>query len=99
MHLFEISCPWIANREEKSEEKTTKYAPLRFELRQQHPGYDIEQHDIVIDVLGGCSANVRNSIRELTGEKTKADKTLSRMQKAILTNSLRIAWSFKILAQ
>ena len=77
VYLLEMSCPWIANREEKSEEKTTKYAPLRFELRKHNPGYDIEQHNVVIDVLGGCSANVRSSIRELAGEKTKADKTLS----------------------
>ena len=45
-----MSCPWIGK--EKSEEKTTKYAPLRLELRQ---------HNIVKDVLSGCSANVRNS--------------------------------------
>ena len=68
---------------EMSEEKALKYAPLRFELRQHHPGYDIEPHNIVIDALGGCSANVRKSIRELPGEKTKVDKTLSRTQKAI----------------
>ena len=53
----------------------------------------------MIDVLGGCSANVGNSIRELTGEETKADKTINRMQKAILANSLHIARSFKILSQ
>ena len=82
VYLLEMNCPWIANREEKSEEKTTKYAMLRFKLRQQYPGYDIEQHNIMIDILGGCSASVRNSIRELTGEKMKADKTLSRRQKA-----------------
>ena len=63
VYLLEMSCPWIANREEKNEEKTTKYAPLRFELGRQHPGYDIEQHNIVIDVLGGGSPNVRNRIR------------------------------------
>ena len=62
MYLLELSCPWIANREEKSEGKTTKYAPLRFKLRQQHPGYDIEQHNIMIAVLGDCLANVRNSM-------------------------------------
>jgi len=67
------------------ERRQTKHAPLGFELRQQHPGYDIEQHNIVTDVLGGGSANVRNSIREITGVKMTADKTLSRMQKRLLS--------------
>jgi len=37
----EMSCPWTENREKKQEEKTTKYGPLRWELKQQFPGYDI----------------------------------------------------------
>ena len=53
----------------------------------------------MLDVLGGCSENVRKSIRELTAEKTKADKTLNRIQKDILKNSLHIARCFKILSQ
>ena len=59
----------------------------------------IEQHNIMIDVLGACSAIVRNSIRELTEEKRKSDKTLSRMQVPISTNSLHITRNFKILAE
>ena len=38
-----------------------------------------------MDVLGGGSANVRNSIREITGVKVTAGKTLSRMQKRLLS--------------
>ena len=59
----------------------------------------IDQHNIMIDVLGAFSANVRNSMRELTEKKRKSDKTLSRMQEAILRNSLHVARSFKILAE
>ena len=29
----EMSCPWMEHREKKSEEKTVKYGPLRFELK------------------------------------------------------------------
>ena len=65
------------------EPRQTKYAPLWFELGQQQPGNAIEQHNIVINVLGGCSANVRNSVREISGEKMTADKILSRMQKRL----------------
>ena len=35
---LEMSCPWVNNREKKSEEKTLKYGPLRWELKQQFPG-------------------------------------------------------------
>ena len=49
----EMSCPWTENREKKQEEKTIKYGPLRWELKQHFPGYDIRQHNIIIDVLGG----------------------------------------------
>ena len=38
---MEMSCPWITNRRTKDEEKTRKYAPLRWELKQQYPGYEI----------------------------------------------------------
>ena len=39
----EMSCPWMEHREKKSEEQTIKYGPLRFELKKQYPGYDVEQ--------------------------------------------------------
>ena len=37
----------------EEEEKTFKYAPLRWEMRQQYPHYKIAKHNIIIDVLGG----------------------------------------------
>ena len=46
--LLEMSCPWITNRRTKEEEKTRKYAPLRWELKQQYPGYEIKQVNIII---------------------------------------------------
>ena len=49
----EMFCPWIEHREKKSEEKKVKYGPMRFELKKQYPGYDVEQCNIIIDVLGG----------------------------------------------
>ena len=52
--LLEMSCPWVKNREQKEKEKTLKYAPLRLELKQQYPGYRINQVNITIDVLLGA---------------------------------------------
>ena len=37
---LEMSYPWVNNRKRKEEEKTLKYGPLRWELRQQFPGYE-----------------------------------------------------------
>ena len=41
--VVEMSCSWTENREKKQEEKTTKYGPLCWELKQQFPGYDFRQ--------------------------------------------------------
>ena len=45
---LKMSCPWVNNREKKSKEKTVKYVPLRWELKQQFPGYEVKQPNIVI---------------------------------------------------
>ena len=31
----EMSCPWMEHREKKSQERTVKYGPLRFELKKR----------------------------------------------------------------
>ena len=64
-----MSCPWISNRDLKNKEKALKYAPLRYELGKQLPGYSEQQHNIVVDVLGGCSASVRSSAKQLFGSR------------------------------
>ena len=38
--VIEMSCPWMDNRAIKDTEKTAKCGPLRWELKQQYPGYD-----------------------------------------------------------
>ena len=35
-----------------------KYAPLRWELKQNYPGYDISQYNIIVDILGGWSTDM-----------------------------------------
>ena len=50
---LEMSCPWVNNRKRKDEEKTLKYEPFRWELRQQLPGYEVKQYNIIMDALGG----------------------------------------------
>ena len=49
--------------------KTIKPGPLRWELKQQFPGYDIRQYNIIIDVLEGWSPEVDETMRELFGAR------------------------------
>ena len=74
----EMSCPWTENRGKKQEEKTTKYGPLCWELKQQFPGYDIRQYNIIIDVLGGWFSEVDEAMSELFG--ARGEEILLRMQ-------------------
>ena len=94
--LLEMSCPWTTNRRTKEEEKTSKYAPIRWELKQQYPGYEIKQVNIIIDVLGGYSKEVSTGIKGLLGRE-RSKEVLKKMQKAILYSGLNITRSFKII--
>ena len=93
--LLEMRCPWMANRKQKEEEKTSKYASLRWEIRQQYPHYKIAQYNIIIDVLGGVSRKTLDSIKELVS--VRADMILLDMQKEVISSTLNIARSFKVL--
>ena len=93
--VIEMSCPWIENREEKDAEKTTKYGPLCWELEQRYPEYHVTQFNIIVDVLGGYSRDVRKALKELVGEKS--DTIALQIQKSAITSSLNIARRFKLL--
>lgn len=95
--LLEMSCPWTENRHQKDQEKTQKYAALRWELKQQYPGFEIRQVNLIVDVLGGYSENIGRSVRELLGVK-RGREVLRQMQKAVLSAGLNIARTFKVLS-
>ena len=94
--LIELSCPWVENREEKAMEKTSKYGPLRSELQQRHPDYKVTQHNIIIDVLGGYFQDPTKTLKQLVGNRYRL--VAAQMQKSVVTSSLHIARSFKVLA-
>ena len=99
--LLEMGCHWVKNHQQKEEEKTLKYAPLRMELKRQHPGFEIIYcNNIVIDVLGGYSKGLRENIMRSVVVKERGKQMLRRMQKAVLhvTSSLNNERSFKILS-
>jgi len=82
------------NKTAKEKDKTAKYAALRWELKQS-TGYEVKQYNVIIDVLGGWSEALEAKMKELVGERSK--HLLKRMQKVVLSHSLNIARSFKIL--
>ena len=92
--LLEMSCPWMANRKQKEEEKTSKCAPLRWEIRQQYPHYKVAQYNIIIDVLGGVARKTLDSIKDPIG--VRADKILLEMQKAFISSTLNIVSKFSL---
>ena len=94
---LEMSCPWIDNRTSKEEEKTAKYAPLRWEIKRQYPGYDVQQYNIIIDVLGGWSTDMEEGIRNLLGSRVRTKGVLLKMQKSVLSSSPNIARTFKVI--
>ena len=93
--VIEMSCPWVENREEKDAEKTTRYGPLCWELEQRYPEYRVTQFNIIVDILGGYSRNVRKALKELVGDKS--DTIALQIQKSFITSSLNFARHFKLL--
>ena len=70
--VIEMSRPWLENRESKDFEKTKKYSQLRIELTNRYPEYKVNQYNVIMDVLGGCSKDFEQNIKELVGDKCKS---------------------------
>ena len=56
----------------------------------------VKHYNIIIDVLGGYAADVSHTVKALVGEKNST--VLQRMQRSVISNTLNIARSFKIIA-
>ena len=91
--LLEMSCPRVKNQCQKEAEKTWKYGPLQYELKQQFKGYKVEQFNIIMDVLGGYSAHLEENMKRLVGKKST--QVLRNMQKSVISSTLNIARTFK----
>ena len=89
VRVIEMSCPWLENRESKDFEKTKKYSKLRLERTNRYPEYKVNQYNVIMDVLWGCSKEVEKNIKELVGDE--CESIMRQMQKAILSSSLHIA--------
>ena len=83
-----MSCPWIEIRAKKDEEKTLKYWPTIWELKQRYNCCRVEQYNLITDVLGGYSKHLEKSVRKLLGARARGG--LEWMQKSVISNSLNL---------
>ena len=71
-------------RAKKDEEKTLKYGPMMWELKQRYNGYRVEQYNVITDVLGGYSLTPRGVGEEATRsesrERTWADAEIGHLK-------------------
>ena len=81
----EMSYQWVTNPE-----KTTKYGPRRWELKQKYQGYKVKQYSIIMVILGGWSRDLEDELNELVGSKSKG--YLHNMPKAVILGTLNISW-------
>ena len=83
----ELSVGPKQREEERREDR--KVCPLRWELRQQFPGYEVQQYNIIVDTLGGWSQEMNTTMKEIVGSRSK--EVLNRIQKAVLSGTLNNA--------
>ena len=83
-----MSCPWIESRAKKDEEKTLKYGPMMWELKQRYNGNRVEQYNVIIDALSGYSKHIERSVGKLLGVRARG--VLKQMQKSVISNTLNI---------
>ena len=93
--VIEMRFPWMDNRGIKDAEKTAKYGPLRWELKQQFPRYEVKQFNIIIDVLWGWFVDVEETMKDLVGQRSRS--VLRRIHKVILSHSLNIARAYNFI--
>ena len=56
---------------------------------ERNEGFRVQQTNIVVDVLGGYDRKVKNDLNSLLG-RSKTNKVLSGIQRAILLHAIRI---------
>ena len=96
MFILEMSVPWIQNREIKFENKEDKYKDLLINMRGLYKDYKIEQVTFIIDVLGGYSKSLVDSLKKLKFTDVERSSILRNAQKIVLSESRYIVNRFKL---
>ena len=96
MYVLEMSVPWIQNRETKFKDKEDKYKDLLINMRGLYKDYKIEQVTFIIDVLGGYSQSLVDSLKKLKFTDVELSSILRNAQKIVLSESRCIVNRFKL---
>ena len=96
IYLIEITISWIDNREERYEEKNNKYVHIMRNIKRVNPEYKVEQITLVMDSLGGYSKCLKDNIGKVFKKQGTISKIIHKMQKAVLSESVRISRCFKL---
>ena len=64
---------------------------MRKERKKKHPGYKIQQTNIVVDVLGGFDKELKGKLAVLIG-KAEAKRVLLAMQKTEWRHTIKIIY-------
>ena len=96
IYLIEMTCPWLNFRNEKYEYKTQKYNDILSNIRREERGFTVDQITLVIDSLGGYSANLAENISKVFEDKRLVNSIILRMQKTVLSGSVHICRRFKL---
>ena len=96
IYLVEMTCPWLDVRDMKNEYKAHKYKDILANIGMEEKEYTVDQITLVIDSLGGYSANLAKNISMVFGYKRLVNSIILRMQKAVLSGSAHIARRFKL---
>ena len=91
-----MTCPWLDVRNEKYEYKKQKYNDIMNNIRRHEVGYTVDQITLVIDSLGGYSANLSENISKVFVNKRRLNSIILRMQKTVLSWSVQIARRLKL---
>ena len=79
-------------------QKSNKYRDVRVNIKRDNPDFEVSQITLVMDGLGGYSKHLIENINKLIEDKKIANNIINRMQKAVLSESSRIARRFKELS-
>ena len=94
--VIEMTCPWMSVRNDKFDYKATKYNDILENIRREEIDYTVDQITLVIDSLGGYSANLSKNISKFFKDNRKVKSIILRMQKTVLSGSVHIARRFKL---
>ena len=93
--LLEQTVPWISNRDEKFQFKENKYNEIQSFIRLEYPTFEIDQVTLVMDVFGGYSKNLPESIEKVLN-KEEAKQVIVNQQKSIISSEAHLCRVFKV---